>query len=259
MGAAASSHEVGAAGSDQKGEWIAVGFAMGERAEAVLAQHASLVLARAASQLSRMFPAGRTSGVDEHAESSWADAVGCFVGGSVVAWGPEELLQGSGAVHAHPHVLGGYTRAHPLDRIECARIVPRPEPPHGKTVSLPDGDGGVHVSAGLAMRRALARPAWGGRLLFAGEATSGAFELWDSPMTVHGAMLTGERAALEALQRIEVERAGGGSSRDTDGTDTEWSQWPWRHLPAAASPAFGSLVPDGVPTEDRPARGVAHL
>lgn len=37
-------------------EWIAIGFAMGSRAEAILSQHASVVLARTVSQLSGMFP-----------------------------------------------------------------------------------------------------------------------------------------------------------------------------------------------------------
>jgi hypothetical protein len=51
-------------------------------------------------------------------------------------------------------------------------------------------------------RQALASPEWGGRLLFAGEATA----THSNPQTVHGAIESGVRAAHEAMKALTSSR-----------------------------------------------------
>ena len=182
----------------------------------------------------------------------------------MAAWAPPAAFGSSGsrgsrgAVQAHSFVHGGYTRPHPLDRVERARHV---APPAG-AIGKHDVGRSVFISAGLVSRRALARPAWNGRLLFAGEATSGSFELWDAPMTAHGAMLTGERAALEVVQRLRADQESlhgnmelksappalvpGAVSSVSDGSTSDvWNPWPWNHLPLEKVPGLcGPGSPD---------------
>ncbi|KAA0147293.1 hypothetical protein FNF29_07462 [Cafeteria roenbergensis] len=67
---------------------------------------------------------------------------------------------------------------------------------HARGIAAPAG--------GSAARRAMQSPHMGGAVLFAGEACAGADEELDSPMTVHGAMATGQRAAAAVLDGISA-------------------------------------------------------
>lgn len=139
-------------------------FAMGPNVERILQYDAPTIIMRAVCQLQRMFGMG-------------AAEPGALQAGVVYDW----------ASH-HRTIGGAYTVAGPSETSPelFARVAEEIGEEAAKRVTLP-------------ARRLLAEPHADRKVFFAGEATSGAYEE-DSPMTVHGALVTGGRAAREIAQ-----------------------------------------------------------
>jgi len=149
---------------ERGGHAVAVGFATGDAARALMRCGPAHLVSSLAGQLGVAFGLGATSRL-----------AGGFVGRWGRAYTSPSLAEGraDGAVRAALSSAGW---------------------------AQPDG--------GSAARRVMQTPHAGGAVLFAGEACAGADEALDSPMTVHGAMATGRRAAAAVLHALSGPAAG---------------------------------------------------